>query len=293
MKPKIEGAKYKFEILVGYFFTIAVMIIISLIVFLTFRSKLNLFKTKYIAYYEYGNDINIGTKVNLNGIYAGEVKSIDIDKKNRVKIIFYIANKYKSKIREDSVAKIIRPLLIGNKQINISAGTELYKILPPGSILLSEESSELIDLVSGTGLQNFIEKLGINIANPDLTNDIVEKVSVRELYNYAVSSLVTLNEFQTSLKKMSTSMDAMVSSMYSMSENLKSMEDMSAGMNRMSDSFNKINTTMTKMDKNLEDFSPLTQQLHSLLKELEIMMKAFENTWFLRKEIDKIRKEKK
>jgi len=293
MKPKIEGAKYKFEILVGYFFTIAVMIIISLIVFLTFRSKLNLFKTKYIAYYEYGNDINIGTKVNLNGIYAGEVKSIDIDKKNRVKIIFYIANKYKSKIREDSVAKIIRPLLIGNKQINISAGTELYKILPPGSILLSEESSELIDLVSGTGLQNFIEKLGINIANPDLTNDIVEKVSVRELYNYAVSSLVTLNEFQTSLKKMSTSMDAMVSSMYSMSENLKSMEDMSAGMNKMSDSFNKINTTMTKMDKNLEDFSPLTQQLHSLLKELEIMMKAFENTWFLRKEIDKIRKEKK
>ena len=318
-----EKNGYAFETAVGYFFTIAVMIVLVFIIFMFFRSKFNFFKARYVAYYEYGNDLKYGTIVTLNGINIGEIKDVDIDDNNRVKVIFSIKEKYTKKIRTDSIAKIVRPLLIGNKQISISPGSETSKILPVGSVIKSEESSELIDLVSGVSLQNFIDRMGLNPESFDLSGD-TQKITVRELYDMAISSLITMNEFQKSIKNMGQSINGMNTSFQSMSggislmaesmnlmgEAMGQMKDLSGSMTLMGDNmsglsknFGSLNNSMLEMsksmnllnkdlNKNLAEFGPLTDQVSSFLEQLEVIIAAMETNWMFKKDVERIKKER-
>ena len=100
----IEKEFKKKEIFVGYFLSIALLIIISFFIFLIFRSKLFFLTNTYITYYEYGNDIKIGTVITLNGINVGEVKKVEIDYENKIKVFLTVLKKYREKIRSDSIA---------------------------------------------------------------------------------------------------------------------------------------------------------------------------------------------
>jgi len=276
-----------FDTIVGYFFTIATMIFIILIFILVFRTKWSFLKCKYTAYYEYGNDINPGTLVTLNGINIGEVKSIDIDENNRVKVIFTVSRRYKKKIRKDSIAKIIRPLLIGNKQIMISPGSPNVGILPPGSEIMSEESSELIDLVSGLSIQNFLDNLGLN---PKTENNDYQKITVREIYDQAISSLVILNEFQKSLKLLGDSMTGLDEGMKNMGTGFNNMGYAMKGMNQ---GMKDISTGFYDMNKNLNQFGPVMNKLIPLIDELEVLIKAMEMNPMFKKEVSKIKQNQK
>ncbi|HNZ26161.1 MAG TPA: MlaD family protein [Spirochaetota bacterium] len=324
-----DNRKIIFETAVGYFFTIAVMIVVVFVIALLFRQRLNFFKTKYYILYEYGNDIKTGTVVSLNGVNIGDVKEIELDDKNRVKVTIKVWSKWSDKIREDSVAKIVRPLLIGNKQINISPGLDRYKVLPPNSVILSEESSELVDLVSGASLERFVDKIGLNPLF-DSTEDI-KRISVRELYDMAISSLITMNDFQRSIKTMSNSITGMNDSFAGMSLGLAGMSDAMKEMEKLTDSFDKmgekmselsgkmgdmsgkldgmsktfvgVDKSMVKMSEslleldkgltsNLGQFEPLTDQIISFIKELEIIIEALETNWMFKNDVERIKRQK-
>ncbi|MBN2544755.1 MAG: MCE family protein [Spirochaetes bacterium] len=286
-QKNMEKEFKKQEIFVGYFLSTAIIIIISFFIFMIFRSKFFLLTNSYITYYEYGSDIKTGTVVTLNGVNVGEVKKVEIDEENRIKVFLTVLKKYKKKIRSDSVAKIVRPLLIGNKQINISAGSYNSVILMPGSIIKSEDSSELIDLISGRSLQVFIDNLGLK---SDASDDAFEQVSVREIYDSAISSLVALNEFQKSLKELGISMktfskniEDMSNNMNNMSLSMQNMEELSISMDNFSKEFNKLN-------KNLDDFEPVTKKLLPFIDKLDILAEALQNSILLRKDIEKIKR---
>jgi phospholipid/cholesterol/gamma-HCH transport system substrate-binding protein len=308
VKGPFDKRKYTFEMMVGYFFTIAIMILVTFLIAMFFRTRLNVFKVSYVAYYEYGNDIKPGTQVTLNGIDVGEVKSVTIDDENRVKVELTVAKKYREKIREDSIAKIVRPLVIGNKQISISAGTSGTEVIRPGAVINSEESSELVDLISGQSLQNMIDRIGLNPESFDLSGD-VQKITVREIYDNAISSLVTMNEFQKSMKSMSyemaelagamddmgTGFDTMTVVMGDMAAMDTAMLDMNSGMVSMADSVKEMNSSMDRMSESMETFSeltPLTDRMITFLTELEIIMEAMQNSWMLKKEVEKVKKKR-
>lgn len=285
----IEKEFKKKEIFVGYFLSIAILIMISFFIFLIFRSKLFFLTNTYLTYYEYGSDIKTGTVVTLNGINVGEVKKVEIDEENKIKVFLTVLKRYKKKIKSDSIAKIVRPLLIGNKQINISAGRRDSKILLPGSVIKSEDSSELIDLISGRSLQAFIDNLGLN---PDTSDDSFEHITVREIYDSAVSSLVTLNEFQKSLKELGLSMKTFSTNIEGMSNNMNNMAVSMQSMGELSKSMDKFSKEFNGLNKNLQDFEPITDKLLPFIEKLDILVEALQNSILLKKDVEKIKKEK-
>ncbi len=272
MGEYIEKRKAQFEIFVGYFFTISLMIVVIIIFILLFRSKFNIMQVSYIAYYQYGNDIKEGTIVTLNGINVGEVKKVQIDKDNRIKATLSVWRKYTIKIRRDSVAKIVRPLMIGNKQISISPGLDLYPILPPGGVIKSEESSEIVDLISGQSMQDFIDRMGLNPSILDSTDDSFQKITVREIYDQAISSLVILNEFQKSIKSMTEAMSRLDRTMVGMSQGLSEMSGSMRAMSELSESMKTLNTGMNDMNKSM---SGVSSGMNSLGVEMKNMTKNF------------------
>ena len=297
MPKQIDNSTKKNELFVSFFFAIGIILIIIFLLFMFFRSNWFFLSNSYITYYEYGSDIKSGTIVTLNGIKVGEVKKVDIDELNRIRVDFTVLKKYRSKIKKDSVAKIVRPLLIGNKQINISAGSIGGKVLSPGSVLLSEDSSELIDLVSGRSLQSFIDKLGMN---PDsIVDDELGKISVRDIYDKAVSSLVTMNEFQVSLREMSMSMKAFADSINDMSINmqdmgksLESMKSMSVSMDGMGGGMKGMSVSFEELSESISEFKPLSEKIIPMLENLDIILEAIQRNSLLRKDVERVKKEK-
>lgn len=307
--------KKKYEMIVGYFFLAALLLIVSVVIFFILRGRINLFRSHYYAYYKSASGLRNGTVVTINGIVVGEVTLVDIDELNRIKVKFEISERYKDKIKNDSVAKIVRPLLIGNKQIQIIPGNIHSPLLKPGSKVLSEESSELIDLVSGSSLQEFIDKYQIKSKLFDASSDGVDGLSVRELYDQAVSALITLNEFQQSLKSMGSSMEKLSGSLGSMQNSFRSIDGMVKGLDKMSDSmtslnamtgelgefsksmndinrtFKELNKVMGGLSEGSGTISESVPQIKRLLNEMEVLLMALQNNWMFKKEVDMIKKD--
>ncbi|HOV15751.1 MAG TPA: MlaD family protein, partial [Spirochaetota bacterium] len=253
----------------------SIMIVTIVVLIMLFRSKFNFMQVSYKAYYQYGNDIKEGTLVTLNGINIGEVKSVEIDEQNRVKAILSVWRKYSHKIRKDSVAKIVRPLMIGNKQISISPGLDKFPVLHPGDVIRSEESSEMVDLVSGQSVQDFIDRIGLNPSFLDTTDDSFKKITVREIYDQAISSLVILNEFQKSIKSMSDTMSRLDRSMLLMSDSMIKLNDSMfvmansmKEMNTLSDSMKNLGNGMGEMNKSMNGISTNMNNLGTEMKDM-------------------------
>lgn len=312
-----ERKRKKIEIIVGYFFTAGIIILIIFSMLIFFRTKWNFMRNTYLTYYDYGNDIKPGTVVTLNGLVVGEVKEVDIDENNRIEVYMSIRRKYREKIKKDSVAKIVRPLLIGNKQINILPGSNVADVLPPGSTIKSEDSSELVDLISGMSLQNFIDDNFFKTLAGDLTGDgELQTMSVREIYDNAIATLVAMNEFQKSINSMSMSlnqfafminnmskgldnmgdalhkMDNLTAPMEGMSGGLENMSagftDMSQGLKGMSSGMYNLSKSFEAMDENMDGFTPLTEKTVKVLDELDILIRAMQHSVLFKKEVEKI-----
>lgn len=100
-----------------------------------------------------------GTPVKISGLRAGEVTSVELQSASEVVIHFEIYEKFQEHIRQDSVAQVIRPFIIGDKAIEISVGSKEAPAIVAGGTLISAASFDMMDLVSGRKLGPFLGSL--------------------------------------------------------------------------------------------------------------------------------------
>lgn len=92
--------------------------------------------------------IRVGTPVTLAGIAAGEVKRLDITPDNRIRVVMEIQQKYRSRIRSDSQASLVKPLF-GNPSIDISLGSPAAGEIDAGNKIILNQPVGLSDLMAG------------------------------------------------------------------------------------------------------------------------------------------------
>lgn len=331
MEKFTERAKKNFyERVIGFSFLILLFFCLFLFCFILINGKIKLFNNRYIAYYEQGNGLKEGIIVTLNGINAGQVIDVKIDKQNRIQVTLSISRKYADKIRKDSVAQIVRPMMVGGKQISISPGSSEFDELSPGSVINSRDSSEIIDLFSGVRIERILDKIDINKRLWNITNN--STISANDIYEQAVSAIITMGEFAKVMNSMSENinnlslimgemsssfasmqvlaqkMDRMSYSMENIASLASSMEDMVSTMGSMGKDFGRLNSGMSGMSKGMKDinssFVQLSDSMTSLSKmtdmlvgceemmnDFDIILKAFQNNWFIKKEVDQVKKE--
>lgn len=127
-------------------------------------SRRGLFEDSIEAYAEFSNIAGLenGAKVRVSGMDAGEVEEIHVPKgpgdKFRLKV--RIRSDLRPLLRQDSVASIQNDGLVGNKFVQVEAGTEQSPALAEKGTMQSREPfdladmlqkmNETIDLVTGT-----------------------------------------------------------------------------------------------------------------------------------------------
>lgn len=106
-----------------------------------------------------GDGLHSGTLVQMAGLRAGNVEDVELTSDNQVRIRFSVLSKFQSRVRTDSVASLVRPFIIGDRIVDISLGSESEPILEPGSMMRSRESLDLMTILSGRRMGDYVETM--------------------------------------------------------------------------------------------------------------------------------------
>jgi phospholipid/cholesterol/gamma-HCH transport system substrate-binding protein len=160
------------ERIVGLFM-VGVALLLLATVFLVGRGK-DWFKT-YVTYYAVFNEsynLNVNAAVKLSKADIGKVRDISLTE-DKVRVELAILKEYSHRIKEDSVATVESPTLIGSEYVSIKAGSPKSPQLKAGSEIHSEPKKSLDDYMAEFQIQETAKKFVKAVQNlSDLTDQL-------------------------------------------------------------------------------------------------------------------------
>jgi phospholipid/cholesterol/gamma-HCH transport system substrate-binding protein len=137
----------KLERVVGTFIVGVILLLMATVVILG-RGK-DWFEDYNVYYTSFKETYNLqdNAAVKLFRADIGKVSSITLEK-DRVLVELAIQAKYASRIRQDAVAQVESPTLIGSEYIAIIPGSSGSPLIPKGGEILSQEKRSLNDILA-------------------------------------------------------------------------------------------------------------------------------------------------
>lgn len=150
----------KFERVAGLFVVSTVGIGIALLVGVAIKQGWFEAKIRFETTLLNADGLHPGTTVQMAGLRAGSVSTVELRSNNSVHVVFEVSEKYHNLVRRDSVVRTIRPFVISDKVIDVAVGNLSLPQAEANSELKSEETTDLMDLISGKTLGPHVETLG-------------------------------------------------------------------------------------------------------------------------------------
>ena len=108
----------------------------------------------FTTYFPSANGLREGAEVWVDGILVGNVEEIKLNKggdaKSRVGVVMKIDDEYSDMIRSDSVPGIGSIGLLGDRNVQISSGTDTGKPIGDGGVLYGHEVGNIDRIITGT-----------------------------------------------------------------------------------------------------------------------------------------------
>ena len=134
------------EKIVGIFvISIALLLLSAIIVIGRGKNWFENYNTYYTTFNESYN-LKVGADVKLFNTNIGKVKELTVEDKVRVKLV--ILEKYKSRIRTNTLATVESPTLIGSEYISIIPGSADAPLLPQEGDISSKAKKSIADVMA-------------------------------------------------------------------------------------------------------------------------------------------------
>ncbi len=148
------------EQLVGLFLVITLVLSVGAAV-LVGRGK-NWFSKRHTYYttFREGYGLREGSTVKMFNAEIGLVRSITINDDNEVEVTMSILADYEKKVRQDSVATVESPTLIGSEYIAITPGSKHAPAIPPNGHIASNPRKSLSNYMEEFGLKEKVAQVG-------------------------------------------------------------------------------------------------------------------------------------
>jgi phospholipid/cholesterol/gamma-HCH transport system substrate-binding protein len=198
-----EGFTRKEQLVGGFLLVLIVFTMVTLLVIAQGKGWFQT-QTTYRIKFRQGYNLHQGSLVKMFNAEIGKVAVLAIIQtmgQPQVEVTLKINAEYANLIRQDSVAEVVSPTLIGSEYVEISPGTSGYpKIEPYGTIPSRERKSvteHLAELASEENIQK-VKQMLVNLAqfSEDLKND--EKVLLAAL-NHINEAFLNLTEAKGTL----------------------------------------------------------------------------------------------
>lgn len=149
----------KFERVAGLFVLLAIVGFASALVTIAIKQSWFESKVNYTAIFESADGVHPGTLVQMAGLKAGSVDSVDLTVDNKISVKFYILEKYQGKVRADSVVQLIRPFVIGERVVELTVGSPEEGPLADNSMIPTKETMDLMSVLNGKNLGQSLQTL--------------------------------------------------------------------------------------------------------------------------------------
>lgn len=273
-----------------------------------FESKV-LYTTSFVS----GDGVHPGTTVQIQGLRAGSVDAVELTSDNQVLVKFYVLSRFESKVRKDSVAQLVRPFIIGERYLDVSVGSPLAEPLPALAQMPSQESVDLMSLMSGKQMGSYLSAMSGMMENLKfLAQAFLDKnrtqsfVQAFDRMEPLLRNLNILSVEMIKLSKQATRDENLAAVLKELAVTTKELNKIVPELNRQAPN---MAGDMTKLLGNLavltEEFKVVVPALKEVgpdlphasrraleaLDEAVVLIKAMEKSFFVKGNAEEVRKE--
>jgi len=212
------------------------------------------------AIFPSANGIHIGTKVQMAGLRAGSVTSVELQADNQIKVKLVLLEKFFKKTRDDSVIRVVRPFIIGEKILEVTVGGLSAAPIASGHLVRVEKTLDVMDIMSSGNLGTYLESFGQLTDNLKI---LLEAFSDKKRFQALIEVLDEINPFIKNMSQMSLEVRGLLKQM-SKDRLIKNMNKMSLEVKNLS----RQMTTDRRIGRTLNNFAIMTDEFNKHLPQI-------------------------
>lgn len=238
--------------IVGGFFLLTVVIIVILLVIVARGQKWFQPTVNYSCFLSRGGGLKAGSSVMIQGLEAGHIRGLSLDENNSIRVEFEVFREYADRIREDSTARLVQPM-IGSSKLEIALGTSETPAIAPGGEIASEDTG-------GSGLDQLIDNANKLVKSLDDPHGDLKKA---------------LANIQGATKNLSEALAKKDGSLMQLIEKRALYDDLSSAAGH-------LDNVLAEIDRKSPDISDSITEARQALTEANKVIKAVQKSIFIR-----------
>lgn len=270
-------------------------------------------QVQYVTSFESAEGVHSGTNVVIAGLRAGSVDDVELQEDNKIRVTLTVSKKFQDRIREDSVAQLIRPFVIGDRVLEISVGNPEKLPIDEHAFIPSAETVDMMTLFSGRKLGEYLSEMTEMISNlKSLAQAFTDKkrtVSLVKTFDQIEPLVKNLNKMSIEVIKLSKQATRSENLGQVMGNLAVTTEELNKLIPEFKEKAPHMTSDITKIVENLavltENFKLLTPALTEIAPELPrtsrravealdeavVLLKAMQKSMFLKGSVEDVREE--
>ncbi len=255
------------------------------------------FKTKLVQ----GDGLHAGTAVQMLGLRAGSVEKVNITEDNQIEVTLSVRSDFAKKIKKDSIARVIRPFIIGDKSLEITAGSS-GDITKSGEWIASEETIDLMDLLGGGHLGPYLKTLDSLLKNLQFVAQAFSDPKRSEefigIFDQALPTMRNLNEMAEQMTRRKN----LAKTLQETAELLPQVKEFSKNLPRLGADSMAVMSELKKTTEELNKILPVIAQVApqipevsaqsvQAIREAVVVLKAMQRSFLLKSSVKEVKEE--
>ncbi len=141
----------RYETIVGIFVVASMAVLLIMVLIIARQEGLFQKYVEYRAIFKNVSGLKVGSEVHLAGVTVGNVRAITISPEGSTLVTFSVVQKYSDRVRADSQASIGYMGLLGEKSLDLTAGSINQPVIPPEGWVAAIEPLDITHLLAKAG----------------------------------------------------------------------------------------------------------------------------------------------
>jgi len=304
----------KYETIVGIFVVASLAALLVMVLVIAQQERLWEKHVEYRAVFKNISGLKDGSEVRLAGVTVGNVKKITIDPQGRIIVTFEVIGKYSSRVRQDSKATIGFQGLLGDKTLDLSAGSPDQPEIPPGGIVVSVEPWDITEILAkATPSLEKVQQILNNLASISGTltkpggnfeksmgevRQIVAKINKGQgslgqllndpaLYRESAQAVANISKFTSDLEKSKGALGTLLNDPAFKADLLKTMANLQEATSRFPELVKKAEAFVQQLQRAGKALPGLVNSGAAMADDVDKVAKAAQKSWLLRSNVPK------
>lgn len=304
----------KYETVVGIFVVASLAALLVMVLIIAQQERLWEEHVEFRAVFKNVGGLKTGSEVRLAGVTVGNVKSITIDTQGQIIVTFEVVGKYRSQIRQDSRATIGYQGLLGDKSLDLTAGSPDQPEIAAKGTVTSTEPWDITEIFAkATPSLEKVQQLLNNLASLSETltkpgskfgksmeelSQIINKVNKGQgslgqilndpaLYRESAQAVANIRKFTTSLEENKGALGALVNDPAFRADLQKTMANLQEASSRLPELLKKAEAFVEQLNKAGKGLPGLVTAGETMATDVDKTAKAAQKSILLRGNVPK------